>query len=384
MDVSVSKGDLGNLEVCPFLDIPSKIAEMAKYFSETKEDDPIILGAWLQHELSRIHPFIDGNGRTLRKLTDWCLNKYDYFQFHIGDISKAKYYDLLDAADCGDYNPLIQHMTELQLENISIFRDSIQNKRESRRNLFDDIKFVKKRTDSKTDVDYQQWRLRYKSIINSFTNLIFEWNEKCLEEGADSRIHIYPKQILDIDTWKNILRWGSAPRSTAFGLDFFSMENGRYKTKFCASAFFSKHRTQGRHTGDPDEVKIKNSRSPFTETVGLYFGGYVPNDTKGEEWKNKFYRNHYQDLTNRRVTYKMPDCPSNISLRAIVQVYLNQEEHLYKYEMFEKDLGKKYVKGGDNSWINRWNRIKFDGNEIDNIAAEYIKDVIRQYIILSE
>ena len=29
-----------NLEVCPFLDIPSKIAEMAKYFSETKEDDP--------------------------------------------------------------------------------------------------------------------------------------------------------------------------------------------------------------------------------------------------------------------------------------------------------------------------------------------------------
>lgn len=383
-DVEVSKGSLGDLEVCPFIDIHKKISELCVYFQTTEENDPIILGAWIQHELSRIHPFVDGNGRTLRKMTDWCLNKFDYFQFHIGDISKAKYYDLLDAADCGDYNPLIMHMAELQLENISIFRDSIENKRESRRSLFDDIKFVKKREDSRSDVNYQQWRLRYKTIINSFTNLVFEWNERCAEDGADSRIHIYPKQIIDQDTWTSILRRGSVPRSTAFGLDFLGIENGRYVTKFCSQAFFSKHRTQGKHIDDPDEVKIKNSRSPFTETVGMYFGGYVPNNIKGEEWKNSCFRRHNQDLRSRRVTYKMPTSPSNVPLRGIVQVRMDENEHLYKYEIFDENREKVFIKGADNSWQWIWSRNKFDGEEIDSIAAEYIKDVIRNYIILSK
>ena len=383
-DVEVSKGELGNLEVCPFIDIPKNIAELCKYFETSHEKDPIILGAWLQHELSRIHPFVDGNGRTLRKITDWCLNKFDYFQFHIGDISKAKYYDLLDAADCGDYNPLIQHMTELQLENITIFKDSIENKRESRRKLFDDVKIVRKREEGKSDLNYQQWRLRYKTIINSFKNLVFEWNDKCEEEGVDSRIHIYPHAILDKETWLQILRKGSVPRSSAFGLDFLSKSSGRYETKYTAQAFFSKHRTQSKHLSDPDEVRIKNSMSPFTETVGLYFGGYVPINIPGEEWKNNYFVTHYQDLPSRRVAYKMPTAPSKIPLRGIVQVHLDDNEELFKYEIFEDHRNREYVVGEDNSWRFRWDRNNFNGNEIDNIAAEYIKDVIRQYIILSD
>ena len=91
-----------------------------------------------------------------------------------------------------------------------------------------------------------------------------------------------------------------------------------------------------------------------------------------------------QDLRSRRVTYKMPTSPSNVPLRGIVQVHMNENEHLYKYEIFNEHREKVFKKDADNSWQWIWDRNKFDGEEIDSIAAEYIKDVIRNYIILSK
>ena len=43
---------------------------------------------------------------------------------------------------------------------------------------------------------------------------------------------------------------------------------------YCGQAYFSKHLSQLKIKDHPDEVKIGNSMSPFTETVGLYFGGF--------------------------------------------------------------------------------------------------------------
>lgn len=382
-DVEVSKGELGKLEVCPALDVEQKIRELCSYFNNTEETDPIILGAWLQHELSKIHPFIDGNGRTCRKLTDWVLQKFDYFPFHIGDISKSKYYDLLDAADTGDYNPLINHMSDLQLENVTIYRTSIENTRESRSRLFDDIKFVKNKVESKQDVNYVQWKMRYLNLIKSFTNIVFDWNDKCEAEGIPSIIKIYPKKILDQDTWSQILKNGSMPRSTAFNLDFLEIVDGRYKPKFAAQAFFSKHLSQVHIKNEyPDEVKINNSRSPFTETVGLYFGGYR-NDLDQENWK-AFHTNYIQPLKHRRVIYKTPVSDSNIQLRGIVQVYLKDKENLFVYKIKDQNVGKTYQEGEKNNWQWEWDREKFEGTETDIIAADYIKDIIRQYILKSE
>ena len=40
---------------------------------------------------------------------------------------------------------------------------------------------------------------------------------------------------------------------------------------------------------DPDEVKYKNSRSPFTDTVGLYFGGFKSDqDERLKSFSRKF------------------------------------------------------------------------------------------------
>ena len=111
-------------------------------------------------------------------------------------------------------------------------------------------------------------------------------------------------------------------------LDFLEIVGGRFKPKFAAQAFFSKHRSQVHIKNEyPDEVKINNSMSPFTETVGLYFGGYRT-DLDQENWKT-FHTNYIQPLKHRRVIYKTPVSDSNIRLRGIVQVYLKDKENLF-------------------------------------------------------
>ena len=100
----------------------------------------------------------------------------------------------------------------------------------------------------------------------------------------------------------DMLLKGHVANTSGFNLDFLEInESGRQEHKFVSHAYFSKHRSQGRHLSDPDEVKYKNSRSPFTDTVGLYFGGFKTN--QDERLKN-FSRKHIQELPNRRVIYK--------------------------------------------------------------------------------
>ena len=209
-DVSVQKGELGQLEVTDPLFISEEVSKLCNIFNHHSSEDPIILGAWLQHELSsKIHPFKDGNGRTIRKITDWCLSKFNYFPFHIGDISKSKYYDLLYEADDGDYNPLINHIADLQLENIEIYKSSVEKSRESRKMLFDDVlTAVGKKNTSRKDVDYAQWRSRFKNITRTFIELCFEWNEECQDRGIESKIMVYPKKLIESEKMDRYpLKW---------------------------------------------------------------------------------------------------------------------------------------------------------------------------------
>jgi len=58
--------------ICPEAHrIPSLVAEL---FHQMKQiENPIIRAIYFHHELIRIHPFVDGNGRTTRMAKNWIL-----------------------------------------------------------------------------------------------------------------------------------------------------------------------------------------------------------------------------------------------------------------------------------------------------------------------
>ena len=106
--------------------IPPKHLEldhlMQKLIREYRRDwkiyHPIIRAALLHGEFVKIHPFIDGNGRTARLLLNFELMKSGYSPIIIRNEQRASYYDVLDLAHTTmNYGPFIKLVADLVVES---------------------------------------------------------------------------------------------------------------------------------------------------------------------------------------------------------------------------------------------------------------------------
>jgi len=78
------------------------------YYGEGKKLHPVERAAVLHTDLVKIHPFIDGNGRTARVLLNFELMKNGYPIIIIRNEDRLKYYETLDKAHTtGDYSGFI-------------------------------------------------------------------------------------------------------------------------------------------------------------------------------------------------------------------------------------------------------------------------------------
>ncbi|MEZ5045363.1 MAG: Fic family protein [Chitinophagaceae bacterium] len=85
---------VGN-HLCPSSkDVPFLVNEL--FYRLTQINNPIIKAIYLHHELIRIHPFADGNGRVTRMAKNWILMYYLYPPIFIKDtLFKKEYVDTL-------------------------------------------------------------------------------------------------------------------------------------------------------------------------------------------------------------------------------------------------------------------------------------------------
>ncbi|WP_242945364.1 Fic family protein [Alkalibacter saccharofermentans] len=91
---------------------------IAEYQKEWKEFHPIVRATLIHGEFVKIHPFIDGNGRTSRLLLNFELMKNGYPPIIIKNEDRARYYDVLDMAHTTmNYEPFIKLVSELVIES---------------------------------------------------------------------------------------------------------------------------------------------------------------------------------------------------------------------------------------------------------------------------
>jgi Fic family protein len=91
---------------------------MVEYQNEWKGFHPIIRATLIHGEFVKIHPFIDGNGRTSRLLLNFELMKNGYPPIIIKNVERARYYDVLDLAHTTmNYEPFIKLVSELVIES---------------------------------------------------------------------------------------------------------------------------------------------------------------------------------------------------------------------------------------------------------------------------
>lgn len=78
---------------------------------------PIVKAALLHGELVKIHPFIDGNGRTSRLIMNLDLMNSGYNPIIIKKEDRLKYYEALDKAHTTyDYTDFVKLVTKLEIE----------------------------------------------------------------------------------------------------------------------------------------------------------------------------------------------------------------------------------------------------------------------------
>lgn len=103
----------------PAIELPFLMREFLYWLNKVSDEDihPILLAGIAHHEIVRIHPFIDGNGRVARALATLILflGKYDIRQFfsleEYYDKDAVSYYENLKQASDGNLSAWLEYFS---------------------------------------------------------------------------------------------------------------------------------------------------------------------------------------------------------------------------------------------------------------------------------
>ena len=111
----------GAVHVPPdYLIVPELMERLVLNYRDWDKYHPIIRAALLHGELVKIHPFIDGNGRTSRLVMNLSLMNSGYLPVIIKKDKRLIYYNALDKAHTtGDYTDFVKLVNELEIEMIN-------------------------------------------------------------------------------------------------------------------------------------------------------------------------------------------------------------------------------------------------------------------------
>ncbi|MBU3907050.1 MAG: Fic family protein [Nanoarchaeota archaeon] len=93
-------------------EVPEKMTSLLKWYSKNKNKlHPLTVASYFHTEFEKIHPFVDGNGRTGRLIMNFILHKDQYPMINIPNSRKFKYYQVLENAHkSGNLIPFIKFL----------------------------------------------------------------------------------------------------------------------------------------------------------------------------------------------------------------------------------------------------------------------------------
>ncbi len=100
-----------------YLKVPELMEKLVLSYENWNVYHPIIQAALLHGELVKIHPFVDGNGRTSRLLMNLDLMNHGFNPIIIKKENRLEYYEVLDKAHTtGNYTNFVKLITRLEIE----------------------------------------------------------------------------------------------------------------------------------------------------------------------------------------------------------------------------------------------------------------------------
>lgn len=103
-----------------YLIVPELMEKLIINYEDWKKYHPIIRAALLHGELVKIHPFVDGNGRTSRLVMNLSLMNSGYLPVIVKKEKRLEYYNALDKAHTTeDYTDFVKLVNELEIEMLN-------------------------------------------------------------------------------------------------------------------------------------------------------------------------------------------------------------------------------------------------------------------------
>lgn len=101
-----------------FLHIPEEIASFLDWYNSSEDMHPVERAARVHVDFVKIHPFVDGNGRTSRLLMNLELMKAGFPPVVFKTADRLAYYQALESACTdGDYKPFLGMTEKLVTES---------------------------------------------------------------------------------------------------------------------------------------------------------------------------------------------------------------------------------------------------------------------------
>lgn len=109
-----------------YLVVPELMGKLILNYKEWDKYHPIVKAALLHGELVKIHPFVDGNGRTSRLIMNLSLMNSGYLPVIIKKEKRLEYYNALDKAHItGDYTDFVKLVDELEIEMLNKYLELV-------------------------------------------------------------------------------------------------------------------------------------------------------------------------------------------------------------------------------------------------------------------
>ncbi|MFE1870233.1 Fic family protein [Streptomyces sp. NPDC059496] len=242
-------------------DVPDLVRSMCDQYT-AGESTELAKAAWLHATVAKIHPFMDGNGRTARMLQDFALLRCGLLPIGIPISRRGEYYDSLEVADEGNFGPLVSIMASAELAALDKARRIAQAPQQRRERIRRLVKAAGQTTKQTEYNLYEVWRRRLEGFITELT----KWLDELNEESTDFRFRYRSYETKSFEKWKEIRNKGWAHGTWELTVDV--VVRGKV---ICKYLFYSK-RHQLNWTTDPD--------NSLRDEVGLFISSVSDSDER--------------------------------------------------------------------------------------------------------
>lgn len=248
----------------PF-EVPIRMRELFDWIGANQDENPIVIAAVAHHEMVKIHPFKDGNGRTARLLLNLILLKKGFPICNIKRSERPDYYNALSLADEGEYEPIIEVVTKNCTE---LFAEYTRVRDESNR-LKDWAKRIGAKDTqqrlAKKKAEFELWLNRVNQIKLEFKQVV-----SVIDENVESYyVSFYEYPMITFEKYQQLIEKGIAPSTNFFSIRFHNNETNR----IVATLMFRFYRSNNKFPLTPSVIPMELNIFD-SETNDFKFIGY--------------------------------------------------------------------------------------------------------------